>query len=81
MRKGKAIVFQCDVCGSDYQSGPHRYEGHRLHLYGDIWCCDTCWKGNHDGWAPHYEPVLLEHLRRQGLPEPPRLPNGLLPRS
>lgn len=30
------FMFKCDVCGSSYQHGPHRYEGHRLKLYGVI---------------------------------------------
>ena len=76
-----AIIYQCDVCDADYQAGPHRHEGHRLHLYGDVTCCDTCWRGNWDGWAPHLETRLLGHLQRQGLPVPRRLPRGLLPRD
>jgi len=80
MSKDK-IVEKCDVCGASYQHGPHRFEGHRLALYGDIFACDTCWNGNHDGWAPQYESVLLGHLKRKGLPVPPRNANGFLPRG
>ena len=71
----------CDVCKREYRNGPHRYEGHRLHLYGDISCCDICWEGNWDGWNPGREPVLLEHLERQDLPVPPRNKLGWLPRN
>jgi hypothetical protein len=53
------FMFKCVLCGSRYQHGPHRYEGPALKLYGSIFCCDTCWRGNHDGWAPHLEHVLL----------------------
>lgn len=74
-------MFTCDVCGSSYQHGPHRYEGHRINLYGGIFACDTCWNGNYDGWAPHYERVLLAYLERQGLPVPQRNNKGLLPRD
>lgn len=73
--------FKCDVCGRHYQHGPHRYTGHKLNLYGGIFACDTCWSGNHDGWAPHYEKALLEHLTRQGLPVPARNSKGWLPRD
>lgn len=79
--KQDRFMFNCDVCGASYQFGPHRYEGHALKLYGTIFCCDTCWKGNWDGWAPHLEPLLIGHLERQGLPVPERNRNGLLPRD
>ena len=74
------IIQACDVCGVKYQHGPHRYEGHWLSLYG-IMCCDSCWKGNWDGWTPHYEDKLLEHAKRNGLPVPPRNEKGRLPRN
>ncbi len=75
------IMMKCDVCGQQYQQGPHRYEGHKLELYGGIFCCDFCWNGNRDGWAPHYEAVLVKHLNQNGLPEPKRNAKGWLPRN
>jgi len=75
------IMFDCDVCGNAYQYGPRRYEGHRLHRYGDIMACDACWQGNHDGWNPLLEPILLGHLNEKGLPVPERNGQGLLPRE
>jgi hypothetical protein len=36
-----SLMFKCDVCGDEYQHGSSRYEGHKLELYGDIFCCDT----------------------------------------
>jgi hypothetical protein len=74
-------MFQCAVCGSRYQHGPHRYEGHALKLYGNIFCCDGCWRANHDGWAPHLEGVLLDILKQRELPVPVRNAKGLLPRA
>ena len=75
------FMFICDVCSKTYQHGPHRYEGHRLELYGDIFCCDSCWQGNFDGWAPHYEHALLEHLNQKNIPIPKRNEKGWLPRN
>jgi hypothetical protein len=75
------FMFKCGLCGRSYQHGPHRYEGHRLKPYGNLFACDPCWQGNHDGWAPHYEPVLLAELQRQGLAVPPRNAKGFLPRE
>ena len=77
----KKFMCKCDICGSSYQHGPHRYEGHRLELYGDIFACDPCWQGNHDGWAPHHENVLLAYLDKKDLPVPLRNRKGLLPRD
>lgn len=81
MTKLTPIMQKCIVCGQQYQHGPHRYEGHRLELYGNIFCCDACWQTNHDGWAPHYEEVLLEHLKSTDLPIPLRNSKGWLPRN
>ena len=75
------FMFKCDVCGKEYQHGPHTYEGHRLKLYGDIFCCDTCWEANWDGWSPIYEARLLKHLKQKGLPVPQRNEKGWLPRD
>lgn len=75
------IMLTCDVCGQKYQHGPHRYEGHKLALYGGISCCDGCWQFNWDGWAPHHEAKLIAHLKEKGLPVPPRNAKGYLPRN
>ena len=75
------FMVNCNVCGRQYQDGPHRYEGHGLKRYGNIFCCNTCWETNWDGWAPHREPVLLAHLKAKGLPVPERNAKGFLPRE
>lgn len=80
MNKEK-FIFKCDVCGRPYQHGPGRYEGHRLELYGGVFCCDSCWQGNWDGWTPQNEHVLLEHLKQKNLPVPERNAKGWLPRD
>jgi hypothetical protein len=74
-------MFDCDVCGKPYQHGPHRYEGHKLELYGGIMCCGMRWEYNHDGWAPHLDRPLLGHLERLGLSVPARNDAGRLPRN
>lgn len=77
----KKFMFSCDICGDQYQHGPNLYEGHRLELYGDIFCCDICWQGNWDGWAPHHEAVILKNLKEKKLPIPARNEQGFLPRN
>ena len=74
-------MFECDVCGSEYQHGPGRYEGHVLGLYGGVACCDTCWQGNWDGWNPHDEKRILEICKERNVPVPKRNSKGWLPRG
>lgn len=75
------FMFQCAVCDQPYQHGPHRYEGHKLELYGDVFCCGPCWDGNWDGWGPRAEPRILAILNQKKLPIPARNGKGWLPRS
>ena len=75
------ITFDCYTCGNTYQHGPHRYEGHKLQRYGGVMVCDTCWQGNHDGWNPHFERILLGILEENELPVPNRNELGFLPRE
>ena len=74
------FMFNCDLCGSQYQHGPHRYEGHNLKRY-EMMVCDTCWQSNWDGWAPQYENRIIEHTKSKGMTLPSRNDNGLLPRE
>jgi hypothetical protein len=74
------VMFDCQVCGKRYQMGPHRYEGRPLSGYG-VTVCLSCYEGNHDGWPPYREQGLRAVLEEQGIEEPPRLANGLLPRE
>ncbi len=80
MNKEK-IILKCPLCCNTYQHGPHRYEGHKLSLYGDIFCCNLCWEGNWDGWGPDHENFLINHLEQMDLPIPERNEEGLLPRN
>ena len=74
------FMFNCDLCGSSYQMGRHKYDGKQIPRY-KLGVCSTCYEGNWDGWAPHYESKILLHLKEKGLPTPERNNNGLLPRD
>ena len=76
----ETIINTCDICGNDYQFGPHRYEGKTIPCY-QLSVCMTCYEGNWDGWAPHLEGKVLEHLKSRGLPIPMRNDSGWLPRE
>lgn len=71
---------KCFLCHNSFKYGPHEYDGKLLNGY-DVMVCQNCYKNNGDGWAPHYENDLLEHLEAEGINEPERLENGLLPRE
>ena len=43
--------------------------------------CDSCYRGNWDGWAPQLESSITSKLNEQRLPLPERNANGLLPRE
>ncbi|ADU61211.1 hypothetical protein Daes_0184 [Pseudodesulfovibrio aespoeensis Aspo-2] len=73
-------VETCFICGCEFTFGPHEYNGKLCKGY-DVMTCRQCYSGNWDGWAPHHEQTLLEHLEAEGIDEPERLENGLLPRE
>lgn len=75
------IYIPCSICGKDERYGPDLYKGHHLHLYGGVFCCDNCWKGNWDGWGPLHEHKLLKILESENLPIPDRNSKGWLPRD
>ncbi len=74
------IMHPCFMCGSQFQMGEHIYDGKYIRRY-DITVCMTCWDGNWDGWAPHYETRLIAHLENEGIPIPERNEKGWLPRE
>ena len=74
------FMMSCDVCDKKFQQGPGRYEGHTIARY-KMTVCDPCWQGNWDGWGPAAEPRVLDHLKEQGIPVPPRNAKGWIPRG
>jgi hypothetical protein len=78
MSDPEKFMQPCDVCGSSFQYGPHRYAGRWLPRY-QMLACDACLRGNHDGWGPVHEPRVLGHLERKGIEPPPRNEQGWLP--
>jgi hypothetical protein len=74
------IMYQCELCSSQFQFGPHRYAGKFIARY-QIMVCSMCYDGNWDGWGPMREARLLTHLEDKGLPVPQRNENGWLPRD
>lgn len=75
-----AVMLTCPICASRFQYGPHRYAGRHIARY-KMTVCETCWSANHDGWGPHAEAIVLEHLKKNNLPVPPCNARGWLPRE
>ena len=73
------IMFECDLCGSPYQMGPHVYEGSQLSHY-QMWLCKRCYTMNWDGISPLFEPAFERHLESKGIGLPQRNGKGWYPR-
>ncbi len=76
----KAFIFDCDVCGSSYQMGPHRYEGKKCSGY-NIFVCKACYESNWDGWAPIREARIEKICEERNIPVPSRNSKGWYPRE
>lgn len=74
------IMDSCFICGSQFQMGPHHYDGKFISSY-QISVCNSCWNSNWDGWVPHYEQKLLAHLKEKNISIPKRNSKGWLPRE
>ena len=74
------FMFNCQLCGASFQFGPHNHNGKHIARY-QLTVCSTCWAGNHDGWAPSFEPKFLEHLKTKGIAAPERNSDGWYPRE
>lgn len=59
-----------------------RHETAVYHVDGyDFDVCWAHWEGNWDGWGPFFELAILEHLKENKIPMPPRNAEGWLPRE
>ncbi len=61
------VMIPCDLCGREFQSGPHRYAGRKV-VSWDIMICETCDNMNWDGIDPRRHPELMRRLRAEGAP-------------
>jgi len=74
------FMLTCPICHIPFQFGAHRYDGKHLPRY-DMTVCLTCYSANWDGWAPHFEQTIEEHLAAKKLPLPDRNSKGWYPRD
>ena len=78
--KTNQMYANCDICKKEVPFGKGAYHIRKVERY-NIYCCDSCWDGNWDGWNTRHEAFLLEKLKENNLPLPERNKNGLLPRE
>jgi hypothetical protein len=71
-------MVQCQICDKTHQMGPDIYSGKWIKEY-QLQVCKVCFDSNWDGWSPRYEDSILTHLQKNGIREPSRNSNGLLP--
>ncbi len=74
------IMVRCDMCGNQFQMGPHVYDGKYIKRY-DLSVCKLCYDGNWDGWGPNHEDRLIQHLKEKRISLPPRNEKGWIPRD
>ena len=68
-RRNQAAEFKhmetCFLCGSQFQFGPHLYDGKYFREW-DIIVCSGCESANSDGIVPTTYPHLTAHLKARG---------------
>ena len=74
------FMTYCEVCGSEFQYGPHIYDEKHISSY-NLTDCSTCYKMNWDGWASQWESKIIAHLKKNDIPIPERNKKGWLPRE
>lgn len=74
------VMHSCDMCRTNYQMGPHIYDGKYIPRY-ELNVCKICYDGNWDGWSSHYEKKLLSHIEKHNIHPPERNEKGWFPRD
>lgn len=80
MTTGEPFMVKCQLCGSSFQFGAHVYRGKVIAAY-KLTLCDACYRGNWDGYATHYGPILEAHWKEHGINPPERNSKGWYPRG
>lgn len=60
------FLYECFLCGRDFQFGPHVYDGKHIGPW-NIQVCRGCYQGNWDGIVIEGRPKLVEHLKSLGI--------------
>jgi hypothetical protein len=66
MMEQHRITYSCFLCCTEFQYGPHIYDGSYVKAW-DIMTCNRCRRANWDGILPGSFPQLEKHFRERGL--------------
>jgi hypothetical protein len=58
------VMYNCFLCRSSFQFGPHRYDGKPVNAWGIVVCL-RCKSANWDGIVPTTYPHLIAHLNEK----------------
>lgn len=72
--------FSCFCCNNEFQFSHGNYRGEKIIGY-EIMVCESCYEANWDGWSPHIENKLIQHLENSGIRVPLRNNQFWLPRE
>jgi hypothetical protein len=64
---GVRNLIACDLCGDEFQFGPHRYAGRKVVAW-NVMICEMCDSMNHDGLDPGRHVILMRRLKEGGTP-------------
>jgi hypothetical protein len=73
-----AIMICCDLCGGQFQFGPHAYNGSFVSAY-QMSVCNICLSSHSDGISPLFEKLFEAHFQKHNLPRPKRNQRGWYP--
>lgn len=59
--------YDCCVCETPFQFGPHVYAGRRIPGWDDLMICRECEHANHDGVVPGTHSLLIARLESLGI--------------
>jgi hypothetical protein len=60
------FMYDCLLCGTPFQFGPHRYDGKPVKAW-DMMVCNGRISANYDGVVPTNHPHLIAHLEARGV--------------
>lgn len=70
-------TYECYLCESKFEYGPHEHGGARLRVY-EVDICRECYDGCRGGVPLHYEKKLLARLDELDIDKPERNEDRLI---
>lgn len=61
------FFYDCDLCRTPFQFGPHIYAGRPIPKWGKVMICSRCESSNWDGIVPQSHPHFMALLEQRGV--------------